>query len=93
MRGVHRGQLREEWYFLVVPVDEDMTRHREDVGGATVRERKGFLSFGEGERHLASRRSAGHARVELTVTPSCVPAAPRRYTRHQHENLIQPREI
>jgi hypothetical protein len=41
MRGVQpeRGCLRENPFFLVVPVDEDMTRRREDVGGATVQER------------------------------------------------------
>jgi hypothetical protein len=33
MRGVQRGRLGEEWHFLVVPVDEDMTRRRDDVGG------------------------------------------------------------
>jgi hypothetical protein len=49
MRGVQRGRLGKEWYFLVVPVDEDMTRSREDVGGATLQKINGFLSFG-GER-------------------------------------------
>jgi hypothetical protein len=50
MRGMQRGWLGEERYFLVVPVDEDMMRRRrEDVGGATLRERNNFLSFGGGE--------------------------------------------
>lgn len=31
--------------FFVVPVDEDMTRRREDVGGANLRERNDFFSF------------------------------------------------
>jgi len=41
MRGVQleRGRLREGRYFLVVPVDGDMTRRRGYVGGATVQER------------------------------------------------------
>jgi hypothetical protein len=43
MRGVQRGRLGEEWYFLVVPVEEDITRRREDVGGATLRKRNGFF--------------------------------------------------
>jgi hypothetical protein len=48
MRGVQRGWLGEERYFLVVPVDEDLTRRREDVGGATLRGKKDWvLSFGE----------------------------------------------
>jgi hypothetical protein len=46
MRGVQRGWLREERYFLVVPVDEDMTRRRKDVGGATLWGKNDFLSFG-----------------------------------------------
>jgi hypothetical protein len=46
MRGVQRGRLGEERYFLVVPVDDYMTRSREIVGGATLRKRNGFLSFG-----------------------------------------------
>ena len=40
MRGVQHGWLREERYLLVVPVDEDMTRRREDVGCTTLREKK-----------------------------------------------------
>ena len=40
MRGVQRGQLGEERYFLVVPVDEDMARRREAVGGATLQGKK-----------------------------------------------------
>ena len=57
MRGMQRGRLGEERYFLVVPVDEDMTRRREDVGGATLKERNGFLSFGgeKGRRTLRRR--------------------------------------
>jgi hypothetical protein len=47
MRGVECGRLGEERYFLVVPVDEDMTGSREDVGGATLRKRNDFLRFGE----------------------------------------------
>jgi hypothetical protein len=39
---VQHGRLGEERYFLVVPVDEGMTRRREDVGGATLRERNDF---------------------------------------------------
>jgi hypothetical protein len=46
MRGLQRGRLGEERCFLVVPVDEDMTHRREDVGGATLWERNDFLSFG-----------------------------------------------
>ena len=46
MCSVHRGQLRKEWYFLVVPVDEDMMHCRKDVGGATLKEINDFLSFG-----------------------------------------------
>ena len=50
MRGVQHGRFGEEWYFLVVPVDEDLTRRREDVGGATLRGKKNeFLSF-KGEK-------------------------------------------
>ena len=43
MRGVQDGRFGEEWYFLVVPVDEDLTRRREDVGGATLRGKKNTI--------------------------------------------------
>jgi hypothetical protein len=46
MRDVQGVRLREEQYISVDPVDEDMTRRREDVGGATLCERSGFLGFG-----------------------------------------------
>jgi hypothetical protein len=40
-----RRRLGDEQYFLVIPVDEDMTRRRDDVGGATIQERNDLLSF------------------------------------------------
>ena len=43
MRGMQRGWFGKERYFLVVPVDEDMARGREDVGGTTAQERNGFI--------------------------------------------------
>ena len=47
MRDVQHGRLGEGRYLLVVPVDEDMTRGGENIGGATLRERNDFfLSFG-----------------------------------------------
>ena len=39
---LHRGRFGEEQHFLVVPVDEDMARRREDVGSATLREKNDF---------------------------------------------------
>jgi hypothetical protein len=65
MRGVQRGRLGEEWYFLVVPVDEDMTRRREDVGGATLRERNVSFEFWrrEGERRTLRRRPVLNASI------------------------------
>ena len=45
VRGMHCRRLGEERYFLVAPVDEDMMRRREDVRGATLREKNGFLKF------------------------------------------------
>jgi hypothetical protein len=45
MRGVQRERLGDERYLLVILVDEDMTRHKEDVGGATLRERNDFFEF------------------------------------------------
>jgi len=58
MCGAQCGRLGEEWYFLVVPVEEDMTRHRENLGGATLQERNGFFEFWrkEGERWTLRRR-------------------------------------
>ncbi len=47
MRGVQRGRLGEERYFLVVPVNEDMTCRREDVGGTTLRKRNDFGALEE----------------------------------------------
>ena len=40
MRGVQRGRLGKEWYFLVVPVDGDLARRKEGVGGATLQGEK-----------------------------------------------------
>jgi len=47
--GVQRGRFREERYnFLVVPVDEDMTRRGGHVGCATLwKERRGETDFKE----------------------------------------------
>lgn len=58
MRGVQRRRLGEERYFLAVPVDEDMTRRREDVGGATLWGKKSFFEFRrrEEERRALRRR-------------------------------------
>ena len=50
MRGVQRERLGEERYLLVILVDEDMTRHKEDVGGATLQERNDFFEFWRRER-------------------------------------------
>ena len=49
MHGVHHRRLGKDRYFLVVPVDEDMTCCREDVGGATYRKEKSFQVL-EGKR-------------------------------------------
>jgi hypothetical protein len=46
MRSLQRGHIGEERCFLMVPVNEDMTHRREDIGGATLWERNNFLSFG-----------------------------------------------
>jgi hypothetical protein len=46
MRRVQGVRLGEERHNLVVPVDEDMTRRREDVGGATLWKKSDFLGFG-----------------------------------------------
>ena len=40
MCGMQHVWLEEEQYFLVVPVDEDMAHHKEDVGVAPYREKK-----------------------------------------------------
>jgi hypothetical protein len=59
MRGVQRGRRGEEGYFLVVPVDEDMTRRRNDsdVGGVPpYRKEMGFRVWRrEGERWTLRR--------------------------------------
>ena len=49
MRNVQRGWFGEERYFLVVPVDEDMARRREDVRGTTLQERNVFYFSVVGE--------------------------------------------
>jgi hypothetical protein len=53
---VQRGRLGEERYFLVVPVDEDTTWRREDVGGASLRERNDFFEFWRREREREGER-------------------------------------
>ena len=46
MRGVQSGWLGKERNFLVIPVDENMARCGEDVGGATLQINKMiFISF------------------------------------------------
>jgi hypothetical protein len=45
MRGVQSGRLGKERYFLVVPVNEDMARCREDVRGATLQGKKMDFRF------------------------------------------------
>ena len=50
MRGVQCGRLGKEWYFLMVPVDEDMTRRRENVRGAALQESNDFFLSFEGEK-------------------------------------------
>jgi hypothetical protein len=42
MRGVHLGWFREKRDSLVVPINEDMARGGEDVGGATL---QGIILF------------------------------------------------
>ena len=73
MRNVQRGWFGEERYFLVVPVDEDMARHREDVRGTTLQERNVFFFsvVGEnrggrtlGRRPVLSASMVKHSSVE-----------------------------
>ena len=49
MCGMQSGRLGEERNFLVIPVNEDMARRGEDVGGATL-QKKVFLFYYISER-------------------------------------------
>jgi hypothetical protein len=57
LHGVQRGRLGEEGYLLVVPVDEDMTRRRNDAGGMPPYGEEMVFQFWtrEGERRTLRR--------------------------------------
>ena|SRR5712671_555579 len=65
MRGVERWRLGEERYFLVVPVNEDLTRRGENVRSAALNERKIFsFEGGKARRDRTDFQEASRAQRE-----------------------------